>query len=129
MNIIGFMVPKLVTLMTILIPSFGTGNKLILVVIWLLKCVVDYDVGRPGHSGNIYKLTQGVDFEVGELIVAIVQFIPTAIFLIATIVMRVWISFIPGVIAAIVHLSSIICCIKDAIVEGKRRKERKCQFR
>lgn len=95
MNIIGIMTPKIVSLLTIL---------------------------RPGHSGNIYKLTKGVGFEVGELIVLIIQFIPAVTFLLATILMRTWIPFVPGVIAAFAYFSSIVCCIKDIIVEGKRRR-------
>lgn len=124
MNIIGIMGPKLVTLLTVLIPSIDTRVKVLLVLIWFIKLIIDYDAARPGHSGNIYKLTKGVEFEVGELIVLVIQFIPAAAFLLATTLMRAWIPFVPGVIAALVYFSSIVCCIKDVIVEGKRRRER-----
>lgn len=124
MNIIGFMVPKLITLLTILIPSIDIRDKLILGIIWFMKLVIDYDAARPGHSGNIYRFTQRVEFEVGELIVALVQFIPAAIFLTATILMKTWIPFIPGVVGALIYLVSIVCCIKDIIVESKRRREK-----
>lgn len=124
MNIIGIMGPKLVTLLTILIPSIDTSDKVVLVLIWFIKLVVDYDAARPGHSGNIHKFTKGIKFEVGELIASIVQFIPVAAFLLATTLMRVWIPFVPGVIAALVYFSSIVCCVKDVIVEEKRRRER-----
>lgn len=50
------------------------------------------------------------------------QFIPTAIFWISTILMKAWILFVQGVIAALVYFSAIICCIKDVIVEGKHRE-------
>lgn len=124
MNIIGIMGPKLVTLLAILIPSIDTKEKIVLVLIWFIKLVIDYDAARPGHSGNIYKLIKDIDFEVGELIVAIIQFIPAAAFLLATILMRTWIPVVPGVVAALVYFSAIVCCIKDIIVEGKRRRDR-----
>lgn len=121
MNIVGILVPKLVTLVTILVPPIDTGDKIVLVLIWFVKLLIDYDAVRPGHSGNIYKLTKGVSFEVGELMVAIVQFIPAAIFLLTVMLMKAWIPFIPGVIAALVCLSSVICCINNVISEGKSR--------
>ena len=124
MNIIGIMGPKLVTLLTVLIPSIDTRVKVLLVLIWFIKLIIDYDAARPGHSGNIYKLTKNVNFEVGELIVSIIQFIPAAAFLLAAILMRTWIPFAPGVVSALVYFSAIVCCIKDIIVEGKRRRER-----
>jgi len=123
MNIIGIMGPKLVTLLTILIPTINIMDKVVLVLIWFIKLIVDYDAARPGHSGNVYKLTKGVEIEVGKLMVSIIQFIPAAIFLLATILMRAWNPFVPGVIAALVYFSSIVCCIKDLTVEGKRRRE------
>ena len=55
MNIIGIMGPKLVTVLTILIPSIDTRDKIVLVLIWFIKLAIDYDVARPGHGGNIYK--------------------------------------------------------------------------
>lgn len=124
MNIIGLMGPKIVSLLMILIPTYEIRHKLFLVFLWIAKLMIDYDAARPGHSGNIYKLTKGVEFEVGELIVLVIQFIPAAAFLLATTLMRAWIPFVPGVIAALVYFSSIVCCIKDVIVEGKRRRER-----
>lgn len=124
MNIIGIMGPKLVTLLTILIPSIDTSNKVVLVLIWFIKLVIDYDAARPGHSGNIYKFTKGIKFEFRELLVSIVQFIPAAAFLLFTILMRVWIPFVPGMIAVLVYFSSIVCCIKNIVVDGKCRRER-----
>lgn len=124
MNIIGIMAPKIVSLLTILIPPIGTSNKLILSAIWLLKLIVDYDAAHPGHSGKVYGLTKHVEFEVGEFIVACVQFIPAVIFLGAAILMKTWIPLVPGVISAIIYFASIVSCIKDVIVEGKRRRER-----
>lgn len=124
MNIIGIIGLKLVTLLTIIIPSIDMKDKVVLVLIWLIKLIVDYDAARPGHSGNIYKLTKSVEFEVGKLIVLIIQFIPAAAFLFATTLMRAWIPFLPGVIAVLVYFSLIVCCIKDVIVEEKRRRER-----
>mgnify|MGYP005766234689 CR=1 FL=1 len=124
MNIIGIMGPKLVTLLTILIPSIDTRDKIVLILIWFIKLTVDYDAARPGHSGNVYKLTKNVNFEVGELIVSIFQFIPAAAFLLAVILMRTWIPFVPGVVSASVYFYAIVSCIKDIIVEGKRRKAR-----
>ena len=124
MNIIGLMVPKLITLLTILIPSINVRDKLILVIIWLAKLIIDYDVARPGHSGNIYKLTKSVEFEIGELIVACVQFISASLFLTVTIMMKTWIPFIPGVVGALIYLGLIVYCIKEIIVMSKRRRER-----
>lgn len=119
MNIIGVMGPKLVTLLTILIPSIVIRNKIILLVIWLIAFIIDYDAARPGHNGRIYKLTNCATFEVGELIVALIQFIPHIAFLLATILMRSWIPFIPGIIAVLAYFLFIIECIKDII---KRKK-------
>ena len=114
------MIPKLITLLTILIPSIDTSDRFILIAIWLIRCVIDYDVLRPGHSGNIYKLTKKVEFETGELIVALVQFIPANIFLITTVFMKAWIPFLPGVIATLVYLFILISSIKDVIfLKGK----------
>lgn len=125
MNIIGLIGPKSVTLLIILIPAYELKYKFVLVLIWFLKLVVDYDAARPGHGGNVYKLTKGFEFEVGELIVACIQFVPALIFLLAVILMKTWIPAIPGVLAALMYFASIIWCIKDVIVEKKRRKERK----
>lgn len=124
MNIIGLMGPKIVSLLMILIPTYEIKHKLILVILWILKLMIDYDAARPGHGGNIYKLTKKVEFEVGELIVASVQFIPAIVFSIFTVVMKTWIPAIPGAVATIINFASILWCIKDVIVEGKRRRER-----
>lgn len=124
MNIIGVIVPKLVILLTILIPSIDIKNKIILLVVLSVKLMIDYDVAKPGHSGCIYKLTRKAEFEVGELIVACVQFIPAIIFLTATILMRAWIPFIPGIMGALICFISVVCRIKDAIVESRLRREK-----
>lgn len=124
MNIIGLMGPKIVSLLMILIPTYETKHKLILVFLWIVKLMIDYDAARPGHGGNVYRLTKKVEFEVGELIVSIVQFIPAIVFSIFTVVMKTWIPAIPGAVATIINFVSILWCIKDVIVEGKRRRER-----
>lgn len=124
MNTIGLMGPKIISLLMILIPEYELKYKIVLLFLWIVKLVVDYDAARPGHGGNVYKLTKCVEFEVGELIVACVQFIPAILFSAATIVMRTWIPAIPGAIATLINFASILWCIKDVIVEGKRRKER-----
>lgn len=118
------MIPKIVSLLTILIPSIGTSNKLVLFTIWLLKLIIDYDAARPGHSGKIYGFTKHMEFEVGELFVACTQFIPAVIFLVATILLKTWIPLVPGIISAIIYFAAIVGCIKDMIVECKRRRER-----
>lgn len=114
------MVPKIISLLTILIPSITVSDKLILVVIWLVKLIIDYDVVRPGHSGFIYKLVYKVKFMVGNLIVGCVQFVPAILFLITTILMKAWIPFISGVIGVIICLIEIIDCIKAIINEEKK---------
>lgn len=124
MNIIGLMGPKLVSLLMTLIPEYETKHKLLLVCLWFLKLIVDYDTAKPGHRGNIYKLTKNVEFEVGELIVAGIQFIPALAFLMTTVILKTWISAIPGTVAAIINFVSILGCIKDVIIEKRRRKER-----
>lgn len=124
MNIIGLMGPKIVSLLMILIPTYEIKHKLILVFLWIIKLMIDYDAARPGHGGNVYKLTKKVEFEVGELIVSIVQFIPAIVFSISTVVMKTLIPAIPGAVATIINFASILWCIKDVIVEGKRRRER-----
>lgn len=124
MNIIGLMGPKIISLLMILIPTYEIKHKLILVILWIFKLMIDYDAARPGHGGNVYKLTKKVEFEVGELIVAFVQFIPAIIFSISTFVMKTWIPAIPGAVATIFNFASILWCIKDVIVEGKRRRKR-----
>lgn len=124
MNIIGLMGPKIVSLLIILIPEYELKYKIVLLILWIVKLVVDYDAARPGHGGNVYKLTKHVEFEVGELIVACVQFIPAILFSAATVVMRTWIPAIPGALATLINFASILWCIKDVIVEGKRRRER-----
>lgn len=124
MNIIGLMGPKIVSLLMILIPTYEIKHKLILVFLWIVKLMIDYDAARPGHGGNVYKLTKKVEFEVGELIVSIVQFMPAIVFSISTVVMKTWIPAIPGAVATIINFASILWCIKDVIVEGKRRRER-----
>lgn len=124
MNIIGLMGPKIFSLLMILIPTYEIKHKLILVFLWIVKLMIDYDAARPGHGGNVYKLTKKVEFEVGQLIVSIVQFMPAIVFSISTVVMKTWIPAIPGAVATIINFASILWCIKDVIVEGKRRRER-----
>ena len=124
MNIIGLMGPKIISLLIILIPAYEMKYKLVLVFLWIVKLMVDYDVARPGHGGNVYKLTKKVDFEVGELIVACVQFIPAVVFSASTVVIKTWIPAIPGALTTTINFVSILCCIKEVIVEGKRRRDR-----
>lgn len=124
MNIIGLMGSKIVSLLMILIPTYEIKHKLILVFLWIVKLMIDYDAARPGHGGNVYKLTKKVEFEVGELIVSIVQFIPAIVFSISTVVMKTWIPAIPGALATTINFVSILYCIKEVIVEGKHRRER-----
>ena len=124
MNIIGLMGPKIISFLIILIPAYEMKYKLVLVFFWIVKLLVDYDVARPGHGGNVYKLTKKVDFEVGELIVACVQFIPAVVFSASTVVMKTWIPAIPGALATTINFVSILYCIKEVIVEGKHRRKR-----
>lgn len=58
MNIIGLMGSKIVSLLMILIPTYEIKHKLILVFLWIVKLMIDYDAARPGHGGNVYKLTK-----------------------------------------------------------------------
>lgn len=121
MNIIGLIVPKIISILTIWIPPIGIKSKIILSALWLIKLIVDYDIARPGHSGNIYKLTKKMNFEVGEFIVSCIQFFPAMTFLLATVVMEAWIPAIPVIVVVFIYFTSIIWHIKDAIMEKKRR--------
>lgn len=123
MNIIGFAVPKIVTLLTILIPSIYVRDKIILLAVFFMKLIIDYDAARPGHRGNIYKLTKNAGFAMSELIVACVQFLPALIFLAAAILMKAWIPLIPGAVGALIYLVSVINCVKDVIADSKRRRK------
>lgn len=115
-NTIALMQPKIVTLLTILIPHIGFRSKLILSAIWLLKLIIDCDTARPQRSGKIYRLTEHMNYKIRELIVTFIQAIPAIIFLIAAILMKTWIPLIPGVISIIVWSICIIECIIDIIV-------------
>lgn len=119
-NIIGITLPKLITLLTILISPTKVSNKLILIVILVGKFLLDYDCGKPGHRGDIYQLTEHLDFDAGELVVTCIQIVPAVIFLVATILMKLWVPFVPGIIAVLIGLSSII---REAIdyIEIRRR--------
>lgn len=124
MNVIGLMGSKIISLLIILIPAYEIKYKLVLVFLWIVKLMVDYDVARPGHGGKVYKLTKKVKFEVGELIVPCVKFIPAVVFSVSTVVMKTWIPAILGAVATKINFLSILWCIKEAIVEGKCRRER-----
>lgn len=121
MNIIGLMTPKIVSLLTIWIPSYSITPKLVLTAVWFVKLVIDHDAARPGHSGNIYKLTKKLSFEVGEIVVACVRFIPSLVFIIVSLATKTWIPAVPGAIATILCLVQIILEIKDAIVAKQKR--------
>lgn len=123
MNYIGFAVPKIASLTTVLVSDISFDEKLILAGIWFFKLAVDYDAIKPGHRGIIYKLTRKSSFEVGELIAACVGFIPALIFVSAAIGMKAWIPFFTGVIAIIVCVASIVSCIKE-LIDEKQRKDK-----
>ena len=108
MNIIGLIVPKIVSLLCILIPSISPHDKAILAAIWLFKLIIDYDIAKPGHRGKIYVLTKKVSFEIGELIIIGVQLIPAVVYLVVTVLMGAWIAFVPGVIGIVYCLFSFI---------------------
>ena len=98
LNIIGILSPKILSLLAILIPKIPAENKYILLLIWIIKLIIDLDVHRPGHSGNLYKMVKGMRNETGDTLVRFLEFLPAVVFVIATVVMRAWIAFVPGVI-------------------------------
>lgn len=113
--------PKVIAILFILIPNYELMEKIVLTLLWLLSLIIDYDIARPSHRGNVYKLTKRLEFNLGELVVACIKFVPGFCFFLATILMKTWISAIPGSIVLLIGLSSIAYSIREVIVEKARK--------
>ena len=122
MNIIGLFAPKTVSFLIILVSSVSIKSKAILLVVWLLKLIIDYDAAKPGHQGLLYKPVRNMEYESGELVVNCFRFAPTVVFLVIALNMNTWLLLIPGVVAVVVHIALIIGCIKSINDERKRKK-------
>ncbi len=123
MNVIGVFAPKIVSFFVILFSPITSENKAVFIAIWLLKLIIDYDVAKPSHNGNLYKPVKKLEVNTQVLIVGCIRFVPVAAFLIAALQMRAWLICVVGAISAIVHIVSICFCIKDVIAEYRRRRE------
>lgn len=76
---------------------------------------MDYDIARPGHSGNINKRTEKYGLGTGEIVVVCIQFVPALAFIIVSLVFKTWIPAIPGIIAVIICFCHLALEIKEAI--------------
>lgn len=122
MNVIGIVVPKLLSLVMIFCSSIDIRGKLSLLALWFLKLILDFSSARPGHSGAIYQFTRNFSFETGELVVNGILFVLSLLFLAGTIQMQAWLPMVPGTIAAVRHMIETAQCIKDIILARKRRR-------
>lgn len=123
-NIIGLMIPKIISLLAILIPSISSESKILLCLIWFITLLTDYDIARPAHNGNIYKLTKNASYEIGELVAQCIRLVPASIFLALTIMTKAWIPIVVGAISVFATLQAIFLCLKNLLDEKKRRRER-----
>lgn len=101
MNVIGIMVPKIVSLLTIWIPPYGIVAKLILTAIWIAKLVADFDYHQPGHSGKVYKLTEKFSFDVQMVVVKCIGLILPLIFIYVAFRFEAWIPLAMGIMSVI----------------------------
>lgn len=122
MNIIGIFVPKLISLLMIGVSSVEIRGKVMLLAIWFLKLILDYDAAKPGHRGAIYGFARKIKGEIDELLVGLIQLIPAVVFLVITIRIKAWLLLIPGVIKAADHTIFIFYCINDIFAGRRRRK-------
>ena len=123
MNIVGIMIPKIVALLIIIFSPIKVINKLILIAIWLVKLIIDFDVNRPGHSGKIYRRIQNVKIEIQDLIAALVQFVPALVFFIITIRIKEWLLCLLGIIVLSVGVVIIIHSVKGIVESILWRKK------
>ena len=123
MNIIGIFAPKIIVLLTIWIPRYEITSKLFLTVVWLVKLGIDYEVARPGHSGRIYRICDAFTFETTAIIIAVIQFIPTIIFMIIAFDRKTIVPLIVGGIAVIFYFLEVVTEIKNAVEDKRRRRE------
>ena len=118
------MAVEIIPLLTVWIPSYNIAHKLILTVVLLIKFIIDYDVARPGHNGNIFKLMKNLTFETGNIVVVCIQFMSALVFLILSSILKAWLPTICGVLAAVIYILKIAYEIKETIIGGKRRRKR-----
>lgn len=101
MNVIGIMVPKIVSLLTIWIPPYGIVAKLILTAIWIAKLVADFDYHQPGHSGKVYKLTNKLSDNTQMNVVLGIELILPLIFIYVAFRFEAWIPLAMGILSVI----------------------------
>lgn len=124
MNYIAIFTPKIVLLLAILFSAGSICDKVILLPIWFVKLIIDYDSSRPSHQGKIYQWMKDRPIETVELVDVCIRFILMAVFCVTAILLRAWVPFAVGAIGAIVYILAICSCVREIIVERRKRREK-----
>ena len=113
MNVVGLIIPKLALLVAVLLAPIQTGNKCVLILLWLVKLIIAYDLAKPGNGGKLYHLAKGKRIEVQELVVNCVRFVPTVLFLVCAVLFKAWIPLALVAVSAVISIISIVGSLKD----------------
>ena len=113
MNIIGLMVPKIISLLVILLPNYNVKQKMILIGIWVLKFVISYEAAKQNHG-----------WKFKNVVIRYLYFIPDVIFVVTAARMNAWIPTILGVMTVLLDTALLIETIVQTIVRKKQRRKR-----